>query len=164
MPREISSVIVLPIKVAPASSSRWTAQACRAGTGFERAQSGLPPPVGWPATSNRSLAAKVRPESGPPGRPSIRTRGPGTNALTASSDIETSGRSRNSGFRAELSREIASTRKTWIRLAGNDLQSSCAGLTRVSTSLFRALEGVDGRTKPGQDEIGEPIPLLLPPQ
>ena len=30
-----------------------------------RAQSWLPPPVGWPATSNRSFAAKVRPRNGP---------------------------------------------------------------------------------------------------
>ena len=84
MPSETSSVMVLPISVAPPSSSRCTAQACRVGTGFERAQSGLPPPVGWPATSNRSLAAKVRPESEPPGRPSIWTRGPGTKALMSS--------------------------------------------------------------------------------
>src|SRR5246500_1453478 len=87
MPSDTSSVIVLPIRVAPASSSRCTAQACRAGTGVERAQSGLPPPVGCPATSNRSLAAKVRPESGPPGRPSIWTRGPGTKALMLSSGM-----------------------------------------------------------------------------
>src|SRR5216684_6261624 len=87
MPSETSSVIVLPISSAPASSSVSTAQACRVGTGFDRAQSGLPPPVGCPATSNRSLAAKVRPESGPPGRPSIWTRGPGTKALMSSSGM-----------------------------------------------------------------------------
>src|SRR3954447_5582589 len=86
MPRETSSVIVLPINVAPPSSSRWTAQACRVGTGFDRAQSSLPPPVGWPATSNRSLAAKVSPESGPPARPSMRNCCPGTKA-PKSSDI-----------------------------------------------------------------------------
>src|ERR1700730_13030186 len=84
MPSDTSSVIVLPINVAPASSSHCTAQACRVGTGFHLAQSGLPPPVGWPATSNRSLAANVRPESRPPARPSIRTRGPGTKALISS--------------------------------------------------------------------------------
>src|SRR5215469_15128247 len=90
MPRETSSVIVLPIKVAPASSSFRTAQACRAGTGFDRAQSGLPPPVGWPATSNKSFAAKVRPDNGPPGRPSIWTREPGTKALISSSGMRPS--------------------------------------------------------------------------
>src|SRR5215831_14736201 len=81
MPSDTSSVIVLPINVAPASSKRCTAQACRVGTGFDLAQSGLPPLVGKPATSNRSLAAKVNPESGPPVRPSMRTAGPGTNAF-----------------------------------------------------------------------------------
>ena len=86
--------MVLPIRVAPASSSRCTAQECRVGTGLYFAQSGLPPPVGWPATSNRSLAAKVRPESGPPARPSIWTRGPGTKALMSSSGMETSGSGR----------------------------------------------------------------------
>src|SRR3984893_8230598 len=84
MPSDTSSVMVLPIKAAPASSSRCTAQEWRVGTGFDRAQSGLPPPVGKPATSNRSLAAKVSPESGPPGRPSIRTGGPGTKAFMSS--------------------------------------------------------------------------------
>ena len=78
MPSETSSVIVLPISVAPASSRRCTAQACRVGTGCCRAQSGLPPPVGWPATSKRSLAANVRPASGPPGAPAMRTAEPGT--------------------------------------------------------------------------------------
>src|SRR5437764_7561355 len=86
MPSETSSVMVLPIKVAPASSRVCTAQALRSGTGCVFAQSVLPPPVGWPATSNRSLAAKVRPESGPPVRPSIRNRCPGTKA-PMSSDI-----------------------------------------------------------------------------
>src|SRR5262249_57598778 len=41
-------------------------------------------PVGWPATSNRSFAAKVRPASGPFGLPSMRTALPGTNAFTRS--------------------------------------------------------------------------------
>src|SRR5260370_41128305 len=90
MPSDTSSVIVLPINVAPASSKCCTAQACRVGTGFDRAQSGLPPPVGNPATSNRSLAAKVSPESGPSSRPSMWTRGPGTKALM-SSGIENPG-------------------------------------------------------------------------
>src|SRR6185312_3520718 len=82
---ETSSVTVLPISDAPASSRVCTAQACRPGTGWARAQSGLPPPVGCPATSKRSLAAKVRPESGPPPRPSTRNACPGTKAPTVSS-------------------------------------------------------------------------------
>src|SRR2546426_6334302 len=65
MPSETSSVTVLPISVAPASNKRCTAHAWRVGTGCCRAQSGLPPPVGCPATSKRSLAANVRPVSGP---------------------------------------------------------------------------------------------------
>src|SRR3954447_7487959 len=84
MPSETSSVIVLPIKSAPASSSVCTAQACRSGSGWVLAQSGLPPPVGRPATSNRSLAAKVRPESAPPSRPVIRNIWPGTKAPRSS--------------------------------------------------------------------------------
>ena len=84
MPSETSSVMVLPISVAPASSSVCTAQACRVGTGCVRAQSWLPPPVGWPATSNRSFAAKVRPRNGPCGAPSMVMRGPGMKALIAS--------------------------------------------------------------------------------
>ena len=39
-------MIVLPIRVAPASSSVCTAQACFAGTGRPVGQSWLPPPVG----------------------------------------------------------------------------------------------------------------------
>src|SRR6185312_2014189 len=81
MPSETSSVIVLPIRVAPASRSRCTAQACRSGTGCVRPQSGLPPPVGCPATSKRSLAAKVRPASGPSGAPAMCSCEPGTNGL-----------------------------------------------------------------------------------
>ena len=71
----------MPIKVAPASKSRCTAQAWRVGAGFCRAQSGLPPPVRWPATSKRSLAANVRPASGPFGDPGMRTLGPATKGL-----------------------------------------------------------------------------------
>jgi len=78
---------VLPIKAAPASSKVCTAQAWRVGTGWVRAQSGLPPPVGRPATSNRSLAAKVSPESGPPGFPSRRNCCPGTKAPISSGMI-----------------------------------------------------------------------------
>src|SRR5205823_5179344 len=84
MPSETSSVIVLPIRSAPASSNLCTAQAWRSGTGLVRAQSGLPPPVGWPATSNRSFAAKVSADSGPPARPARRNFCPGTNAPISS--------------------------------------------------------------------------------
>ena len=58
MPSETSSVAVLPMTEAPACSSRSTIQAWRAGTGCARSQSGLPPPVGTPATSIRSFTAK----------------------------------------------------------------------------------------------------------
>src|SRR5471032_1285603 len=84
MPSETSSVMVLPISVAPPSSSVCTAKECCAGIGRPVGQSWLPPPVGTPATSNRSLAAKVRPASGPPALPSMRTRGPGTKAPMSS--------------------------------------------------------------------------------
>ena len=39
MPSETSSVMVLPIRVAPASSSVWTAQECRVGIGRPVGQS-----------------------------------------------------------------------------------------------------------------------------
>src|SRR5262249_31330738 len=81
MPSETSSVTVLPISVAPASSRRCTAHAWRVGIGCHRAQSGLPPPVGCPATSKRSLATKVRPESGPSAAPAMRSGGPATKGL-----------------------------------------------------------------------------------
>src|SRR5581483_12046951 len=51
------------------------------GTGCARPQSGLPPPVGCPATSKRSLTAKVTPASGPSGAPAMRSARPGTNGL-----------------------------------------------------------------------------------
>src|SRR5437879_1250795 len=53
---------------------------------------------------------------------------------------------------AGLSGEIFPASVTCVRLAANDLRSSCAGLTRASTSLFRPIQGVGGRVKPGQDE------------
>src|SRR3954454_17771995 len=84
MPSETSSVIVLPIRSAPASSNLCTAQAWRSGTGLLRAQSGLPPPVGCPATSNRSFAAKVSPNSTRPARPARRNFCPGTKAPVSS--------------------------------------------------------------------------------
>ena len=84
MPSETSSVMVLPTRSAPASSRVCTAQAWRPGTGFALAQSWLPPPVGMPATSNRSFTAKLSPARGPPGRPAMRARGPATKALTGS--------------------------------------------------------------------------------
>ena len=59
----------------------------------------------------------------------------------------------DSRFRAGLSGEIVSPTITGFWLTAINLSSSCADLIRASTSLFRALEGVDGRVKPGQDEI-----------
>ena len=41
------------------------------------------------------------------------------------------------------------------------LKSSCADLIRVSTPFFWTLEGVDGRDKPGQDEVSRPISSLI---
>jgi hypothetical protein len=41
---------------------------------------------------------------------------------------------------------------------------SCADLIRASTPLFRLLEGVDGRAKPGQDKVIRPISSLFRPQ
>ena len=40
-------------------------------------------------------------------------------------------------------------------------KSSCADLIRASTPLFRLLQGVDGRAKPGQDEVIRPISFLF---
>jgi hypothetical protein len=37
-------------------------------------------------------------------------------------------------------------------------------LIRASTSLFQALEGVDGRDKPGQDEIRGSTCSVMQPQ
>ena len=56
-------------------------------------------------------------------------------------------------FATGLSGEIISAMITGVEPTGTDLKSSCADLIRASTSLFRALEGVDGRDKPGQNEI-----------
>src|SRR6185436_5531923 len=87
MPSDTSSVIVLPIRVAPASSSRSTAHAWRVGVGWSRGQSGFPPPVGWPATSKRSLAANVSPASGPSDAPATRMEVPGTNGLVTGAGL-----------------------------------------------------------------------------
>ena len=87
MPNETSSVAVLPFIEAPAASRRSTTQACWRGRGCARSQSGLPPPVGQPAMSIRSLTAKCRPDSGPSDAPAMRQRGPGTKAFRSSSVI-----------------------------------------------------------------------------
>ena len=55
---------------------------------------------------------------------------------------------------AGLSGENIPARLTGLGLAPNNVQSSCADLFRVSTSLFQPPQGVDGRHKAGQDEIG----------
>ena len=68
MPSETSSVMVLPISVAPASSSVCTAQAClRRAPAGRSASRGCRRRSATPATSNRSLAAKVRPAQRPAG-------------------------------------------------------------------------------------------------
>src|ERR1700736_3725695 len=69
MPRESSSVWVFPTMSAPASTSRCTTGAVRAAGACSRNQSGLPAPVTCPSMSNKSLAAKVSPASGPAGAP-----------------------------------------------------------------------------------------------
>ena len=53
---------------------------------------------------------------------------------------------------------------TSFDLTGINLKSSCADLIRASTSLFRTLEGVDGRDRPGQDEISGSICSVIRPQ
>src|SRR5580692_1044662 len=68
------------MSVAPASNRASTAAAERSAAAWVAAQSGLPQPVTKPWTSNRSLAAKVSPSSGPPGRPDKRKSTPGTKA------------------------------------------------------------------------------------
>ena len=61
-------------------------------------------------------------------------------------------------LKAGLSGENFSARIASLEFEGSNLKSSCADLIRVSTSLFRAREGVDGRDKPGQDENGGRFP------
>src|SRR5579875_1134038 len=72
MPRDSSSVCVLPTMVAPALVSHSTTGAVRSAGGCRASQSGLPPPVTCPAMSKRSFAAKVSPDSGPSAAPSRR--------------------------------------------------------------------------------------------
>jgi len=49
-------------------------------------------------------------------------------------------------------------------LGGDQVKSSCADLIRASTPFFPAREGVDGRVKPGQDELEEWLSFLFSPQ
>src|SRR6516164_2438107 len=72
--------MVLPASSAPAARSFSTAGADRVAGACVRSQSGLPPPVMWPATSIRSLTAKSRPPSRPVLVGCKVARGPGTNA------------------------------------------------------------------------------------
>src|ERR1700723_4742149 len=72
--------MVLPSRLAPDASKTSTAGAdCVAGD-CVFSQSGLPPPVGVPATSIRSLTAKVRPSSDPDAVGARMQRGPGMKA------------------------------------------------------------------------------------
>src|SRR6266446_3935136 len=70
----------------------------------------------------------------------------------------------DSRFRAGPSGEIFLPRMTCAGLGGNGFKSSCADLIRVSTSLFQPLQGVDGRHKAGQDEIGKAISFPSAPR
>ena len=65
---------------------------------------------------------------------------------------------------AGLSGENFLARMTCGGCARSNFNSSCADLIRVSTSLFRPAQGVDGRVETGQDEIGKAISLLWSPQ
>src|SRR5262249_7949564 len=84
MPRDNSSVWVLPIMLAPLSTNRCTTGAVRLAGACSASQSGLPAPVTWPAMSNRAFAAKVRPASCPPGAPCKRAAEWGQNAFSES--------------------------------------------------------------------------------
>src|ERR1700722_7183211 len=68
--------MVLPARLAPAASSASPAGAYRAAGDCTFSQSGLPPPVCVPATSMRSLTAKVRPSSDPDAVGARPQRGP----------------------------------------------------------------------------------------
>src|SRR5664279_2758457 len=72
--------MVLPARLAPAASSASTAGADRAAGDCTFSQSGLPPPVGVPATSIRSLTANVMPSSDPDAVGARTQRGPGMKA------------------------------------------------------------------------------------
>ncbi|HJO71290.1 MAG TPA: hypothetical protein QGG32_00315 [Rhodospirillales bacterium] len=64
-----SSTAVFPMSSAPASIKAWTVGEVVSASPWVRSHSGLPAPVTNPATSNRSLAPKVSPASGPLGAP-----------------------------------------------------------------------------------------------
>src|SRR5437868_1243417 len=72
--------MVLPSSLAPAASSAATVGADDSGGAWDFSQSGLPPPVGTPATSIRSLTANVKPLIGPAELAGTASRGPGTKA------------------------------------------------------------------------------------
>src|SRR6185312_561851 len=84
MPRDSSSVWVLPTMAAPASTSICTTGAVRGAGAWVRSQSGLPAPVTWPSMSNKSLAANVSPASGPPGAPFRKALACAQNAFSGS--------------------------------------------------------------------------------
>jgi hypothetical protein len=75
-----SSVIVLPTSLAPAASRASTAGADVVAAGWLASQCGFPAPVWYPATSIRSLTAKVRPLSRPRPVGSLMHLGPGVKA------------------------------------------------------------------------------------
>src|ERR1700748_2692502 len=79
-PKASSSVMVFPRSVAPAASSGATMGADVDAGWCVLSQSGLPPPVGIPSTSIRSLTAKLNPFSRPDAVGAMVSRGPGTKA------------------------------------------------------------------------------------
>jgi hypothetical protein len=84
-PYASSTVLVFPASRAPACNNAVTTGAVALATPCVLAQSGLPQVVMAPATSNRSLTAKLRPESRPLPSGGRSRRGPGTKAPTKSS-------------------------------------------------------------------------------
>src|SRR4051794_5638868 len=59
----------MPATEAPASSSRWSATACRGSGSAPASQAGTPAPTANPATATTSFTATVRPASGPSAAP-----------------------------------------------------------------------------------------------
>ncbi len=84
MEKASSSVTVFPARRAPASSSFCTVGAVRSLVPDRARTRGLPPPVGKPATSNRSLTPKLSPAKGPVPAWGTGTSGYGTNAWAGS--------------------------------------------------------------------------------
>src|ERR1700682_6480254 len=140
--------MVLPTIRAPAASNAATGGAVRAAGGCVSSHRGLPAPVTRPATSYRSLTAKVRPASGPLPLPGSSNRPCGQNAPTVSTTMIRTGSARRTarvGAVADLvshaGRLLAITdRQPTIELAQRLLQRSEAPARREAGEL-RALHG-----------------------